>query len=555
VVIGSFLCKQQSRYALWLVLLAGLLFFPALGERDFWAPVEPRYAEIARVMFTKGEWIVPTINGDLYTDKPILYFWLVLIASNIVGTVNEWTVRLPAALGALGLVLTTYVIGKEFFSARIGFIAGAVLATSARFIWEARWAHVDALFAFFFALAMYLAARTIFSQAKPNEILAAYGLMALATLTKGLIGVVLPALILITFVIARRDWRALPKARLPSGILVFLLIAAPWFVWVNSATDGKWLGDFIYVHHIERYTAGVGHRQPFYYYFKTLPLDFLPWTAFALPALFAYKPERKSINNPVFLLFFSWFAIVFLFFSLSDTKRDLYLLPLFPPLALFVGRYIDDLAAGKLPWGKLGGGTLLLFFGTLSIGSLILPIAAWIFHKDGFWVSLPVALAVGCAAFAGLYFTWRGLPWMAFTATTLSMLICVLTASVWLLPFIEQFKSPRPFALKVKSKIPARAPLFVYADTMNDYNFYIERAVIPVIKSPVELKKLLNQEQPAYMLIKQRDLDRLPMTVSNKVILQEGTGQRGWYLINVGKSDETYNRPIEYSIDTKSAVE
>lgn len=533
--IGSLLSEQQSRHALWLLLFAVLLFFPGLGERDFWAPVEPRYAEIARVMFTKGEWIVPTINGDLYTDKPILYFWLVLIASNIVGSVNEWTVRLPAALGALGVVLTTYVIGKEFFNARIGFIAGAVLATSARFIWEARWAHVDMPFAFFLTLAMYFGARAILNKGSRSGMLTAYALLALAVLTKGLIGVVLPALIFFSFVIIKRDWWLLLQARLPMGILVFLLVAAPWFVWVNSVTDGKWFEDFIYVHHIQRYMAGVGHRQPFHYYFITLPLDFLPWTAFAMPALFVYKLERNSVNNPVFLLFLLWFAIVFLFFSLSDTKRDLYLLPLFPPLALFVGRYIDDLAAGKLPWGKLGKGSLLLFFGTLSIGSLALPVAAWIVRKDTFWISLPVALAISCASVAVVYFTWRRLPEMAFVATIFSMLIAGITASVWVLPFIDEFKSPRRFALEVKSEIPERAALFVYADTMNDYNFYIERAVIPVIKSPVEFKKLLNREPPAYMLIKQRDLDRLPLTASNKIILQEGAGQRAWYLIRLGR--------------------
>jgi 4-amino-4-deoxy-L-arabinose transferase-like glycosyltransferase len=136
-------CQQQTWFAPILFILAVLLFFPALGARDFWAPVEPRYAEIARVMFAEGEWIVPRVNGDLYTDKPILYFWLVLVASNIAGAVNEWTVRLPAALGAVGTVLATYAIGKDFFSPRIGFIAAAVLATSARVIWEGRWAHVD----------------------------------------------------------------------------------------------------------------------------------------------------------------------------------------------------------------------------------------------------------------------------------------------------------------------------------------------------------------------------------------------------------------------------
>ena len=95
---------EERRYPLYLLLLCGVLFLPGLGARDFWAPVEPRYAEIARIMFAKGEWIVPRVNVELYTDKPILYFWLVLVASNIAGSVNEWTVRLPAALG--GVVLS-----------------------------------------------------------------------------------------------------------------------------------------------------------------------------------------------------------------------------------------------------------------------------------------------------------------------------------------------------------------------------------------------------------------------------------------------------------------
>jgi 4-amino-4-deoxy-L-arabinose transferase-like glycosyltransferase len=128
--VKSFVSIQ--RYPLSLFILALLVFFPALGARDFWAPVEPRYAEIARVMFIKGEWIVPTVNGDLYTDKPILYFWLVLIFSKLIGEVNEWTVRLPAALGALGAVFATFKLGKDFFSPKVGFIAGVVLATSAR---------------------------------------------------------------------------------------------------------------------------------------------------------------------------------------------------------------------------------------------------------------------------------------------------------------------------------------------------------------------------------------------------------------------------------------
>jgi 4-amino-4-deoxy-L-arabinose transferase-like glycosyltransferase len=144
-----------------------MLYISALGMRDFWAPVEPRYAEIARVMFSKNEWIVPTINGDLYTDKPILYFWLALIGAKIFGAVNEWTVRLPAALGGVGFVLATYLIGRDFLNARAGLIGAAVLATSMRVLWEARWAHVDMVFCVFLVFAVYFGARALFHKGQP----------------------------------------------------------------------------------------------------------------------------------------------------------------------------------------------------------------------------------------------------------------------------------------------------------------------------------------------------------------------------------------------------
>jgi 4-amino-4-deoxy-L-arabinose transferase-like glycosyltransferase len=99
-----------------------------------------------------------------------------------------------------------------------------------------------------------------------------YVFMALATLAKGLIGVVLPALILISFMVARREWRMIAAAKLPLGIPLFLLITAPWFWLVQQATDGRWLNDFLFIHHFQRYTAGAGHRQPFYYYKHAAPL-------------------------------------------------------------------------------------------------------------------------------------------------------------------------------------------------------------------------------------------------------------------------------------------
>ena len=446
-----------------------------LGSRDFWAPVEPRYAEIARVMFMKGEWIVPTVNGDLYTDKPILFFWLVLIFSKLAGSVNEWTVRLPAALGALGVVFATYKLGKDFFGPRIGFMAALVLATSVRVILEARWAHVDMLFTFFLLLSMLFAARAILRTEKRHEMIPAYIFMALATLTKGLIGVVLPALVLVSFVAVRRDWRLLAEARLPLGIPLFLLVAAPWFYLVDQATGGKWLGDFIYIHHIRRFADPLGHREPFYYYFTTLPVDLLPWTIFALPALFAYKPSKKLFAEPQLLFFTLWFLVIFLFFTLSSSKRDLYLLPLLPVAALFVAVYFEDLISGKLSLGWLQSSLAFAFFGLLALGCLALPIATWLLRREAFWPSVPVVLAIGGGAVVSLYLLWYGRLRQVLLSTALMMALGAVTASLWFLPYLDRFKSPRPLALAVNAKVPSDVPVYIYADTMNDYNFYTRR--------------------------------------------------------------------------------
>jgi 4-amino-4-deoxy-L-arabinose transferase-like glycosyltransferase len=488
-------------------------------------------------MFAKGEWIVPTVNGDLYTDKPILYFWLVLIASNAVGLVNEWTVRAPSALAGIGFVLATYLVGRDFLAARIGFIAAAVLATSVRVIWEARWAHVDMVFALFFVLTIYFAARSLLIKDSPNAIVLAYVFMALATLTKGLIGIALPVLLFGGFMIVRRDWQLIIDARMPFGIPLFLLVVVPWFYLVNSATDGSWLAEFIYVHHIQRYTAGSGHRQPFYYYFTTLPVDFLPWTIFAIPALFAYRWYRDIRAQPVSLFFLLWFLVVFLFFSISDTKRDLYLLPLLPPAALFVANYLNDLLTGRLPQGSFYRGMTLVFYCLVGISGLALPIAAWWLRREAFLFTVPTALTIAAAGIVIAGFAWQRKPAWVVTGTVLMMTIATLCASVWIFPYLEQFKSRRPFSLEVRSIVPPTTSLYIYADIMNDFNYYTGREVIPVLRSRAEVEELLRQSQDGYILIKDRDLKSLSPFAPGKIVATDAVGSTTWSLLQFKAND------------------
>ncbi|HEX2931126.1 MAG TPA: glycosyltransferase family 39 protein, partial [Candidatus Binatia bacterium] len=506
---------------LFLCLLTTLLYIFALGARDFWAPVEPRYAEIARVMFIKGEWILPTVNGSLYTDKPILYFWLVLIASKIYGGVNEWTVRLPAAIGGIGFVITTFLIGRDFFSARAGFYGAIVLATSMRVVWESRWAHVDTLFCCFFALSIYFGARTLLREGKSYQILLAYAFMALAVLTKGLIGVVLPGLLFLAFVLAQRDWRLISAAKLPLGIPIFLLIATPWFYLVHQATGGKWLSDFIYIHHIQRYTAGAGHRQPLYYYFTTLPVDFLPWTIYLLAALFGFRSYRQAWSDPVTRFFVLWFLVVLVFFNLSDTKRDLYLMPLLPVLALLVGDYLVKLESKSVPHSSLYRWLVTSFFVVVAVAGVALPSAAWIFRREVFWLLLPpsAALAFGGISVVALVRLRR--PGRVLAAVASLMTLSVITASFWIVPYLERFKSHRRFSQEIKKIVPLSSPLFVYADTMNDFNFYLEREAIPVISSPLSVDNLIGRSESRYILVKERDLKKLPQLAREWIVASE----------------------------------
>lgn len=523
----------DGTYPYVLCLLSVALFFTFLGSRDFWAPVEPRYAEIARVMFTKGEWMVPTINGKLYTDKPMLYFWLVLAGSNLAGMVNEWTVRLPSALACLGLILTTFTLGRELFNPRIGFMASIILATSSRVLWEARWAHTDIPFTFFFTLSIYLFSRAVFKKGTPKKFFLAYALMGLATLTKGFIGVVLPGLIFLAFVVLRRQWRMISEWRLPSGILIFLLITLPWFVWVSTATHGKWIEDFIFIQHIQRYLSGIGHRQPFYYYLINFPADFLPWTIFLVPAIYAYRSRITLLKDPIPLFLFLWFFVIFLFFSLSDTKRALYLLPAFPPVALFIASYFDDLISGNLFQGPLYRWLVYLFFHILWVSALSLPFVAWVLRKDVVWLSLPFAILMAAAGIISVFSVQRKLPDLVFCSTSLAVTLGMLYVAGWILPFVDQYKSPRSFAQKVNETVPSNQTLYVYANTMNDFNYYTKREVIPILTSRAQVKEIISPMKTAYVIIRNKDLKKTHLTDEVRILVTDRVGSKTWNLITL----------------------
>jgi 4-amino-4-deoxy-L-arabinose transferase-like glycosyltransferase len=246
--------------------------------------------------------------------------------------------------------------------------------------------------------------------------------------------------------------------------------------------------------------------------------------------MFAYFPYRRLMQRPIALFFSLCFLVVFLFFSISDTKRDLYLLPLLPTLALMVGNYIDDLAENRIPESALYRWLSQLFFGAVAIIGLAVPILAWVVRRETYWISLSAAVVLAVGGILTVLFIRQRRSLKAVTAVALFMAAATMCASTTILPYLNQFKSPEPFSVQVKKLVPPTAPLYVYADTMHDFNFYTEREVIPVLYSPGEVANVL-RETGSYLLIKDRDLKSLSMSGLENAIATDSIGSTTWSLI------------------------
>jgi 4-amino-4-deoxy-L-arabinose transferase-like glycosyltransferase len=224
---------------------------------------------------------------------------------------------------------------------------------------------------------------------------------------------------------------------------------------------------------------------------------------------------------------------VFGFFSISDTKRDLYLLPLMPTLALLVGNYIVDLSENRMDESALHQWLSQSFFGAAALFGLAVPLVAWLIRREIFWISLPLALVLVIGGTMTLLFIRQRRPLEVVTAVALLMGCVALGASTRILPYVNRFKSPRPFSMQVKRIVPATSPLYIYADRMNDFNFYTEREKIPVLPSPCELEKVREQAGAGYLLIKQRDLKLLSELRRERVVARDSIGSETWNLITL----------------------
>ncbi|MFM7159732.1 MAG: ArnT family glycosyltransferase, partial [Planctomycetaceae bacterium] len=408
----------------WLVLVALCLVvnLAGLGQTHFWDDDETYFAAVAREMHLRQDWVVPWFNGELFSHKPPMMFWLMAGSFRLLG-VSEFAARLPAALFGVATVLLVWRLGSRLFGRAAGFWAGCVLATSLNYVVIARAAACDAELTFFCTLALAVYARwawpgTVGTAPRPLAQVwpsrgvwgAVYACMGLAVLTKGPIGVLLPGSVLGLFLLGLpraadpvfgtvpgqsgvRGWLARgfawlgclsPRAvvltawRMHPGwaLLMVLLVSGPWFVWVGLRTDGEFLRGFFGTHHFHRFTATMdNHAGPPWFYLAAICVGFFPWILLLRPAVLELIAHwrRTTDERPALLLLGAWVAVWVGFFSLATTKFPHYVVPAYPALALAAGRFLSRWPQHPEWGGRIGQrlmwSTLLL----VGLGLLVVP--------------------------------------------------------------------------------------------------------------------------------------------------------------------------------------
>ncbi len=462
---------------LMLTLLLSLVFFSLLASRPLLTPDEGRYAEIGREMAARGDYITPYLNGIKYFEKPVLFYWLGAFAIKL-GGVTIFAVRaINAIIGMLGCLLT-YTAGRLLYGRAAGLLASLVLSTSTLYFVMSHMVSLDLPVTVFISASLFgiiLATQSESPTACRWYLWGAAAAAALAVLTKGLIGIVFPGMITFVWMLVMNEWRQLKRLPLLSALVIFIVIAAPWHIAVNHDNPEFFQFYFIEQQFLRYTTLNIGHYQPAWFFIPVFFASFFPWIAFLPQMISASLPkqlaERKSYASEIFLLLAA--LLVFVFFSFSKSKLIPYILPIFPPLALLMGRYLAA-QLKQASRGFMAGLIVLMLF------SIVLVKYLWTLHIT---VMNPLqAMFYLRASLAGLLVT-SVLALLALRYATKTALAFVIAGAIWFLilghasvQFIDT-RTVQPLAVTLNTLLKPNDEVVTYNQYYQDLPFYIQKRV------------------------------------------------------------------------------
>lgn len=521
------------------LVLAGtaVLYFARLGDRALWSE-EVRWAEIPREMIRTGDLFWPTINSHSYYDKPVGSYWLVLASAPLAGGVNELASRLPsAAAGVLAVGLLIALTRRFAPDTRVAALAGAVLATSYGFVFFARTASTDVE-----TVAGVLGALWVGTGSdgrwSGRRTLTFWLVMAVTSLTKGLLGFALPLLVLgcyhtfaaaggggkgavgwIRAAVGRNGW-LLNAWTLLAAPLAGAIYLVPFAVSVSRTGSGEGL-EMVWRENVRRFFDAHNHRGPVYLYTYVVFGLLAPWSLM-LPAALVRAHHTRDRGDRFALAFF-W--AVFVFFTMSSSRRSYYVLPVLPPAAILVARVVLAEAAGLTTWARRlrAGGYAVTAAGAVATGLAVVvpPVALGAVWAEFPGPPLPGLFLAGWAVvllFVGLSAARFTPPRVAISLAVIAawgMGYCFLAA----LPGLEPYRTTRPFLARVR-EVTADRPAGVALYRTREAVWYLDPGVaLPEFGSPEELAAGLESGSIRWGLLKVQDLS--PVAGRVRVVLTE----------------------------------
>src|SRR3989338_5293650 len=347
--------RIPAKQAWWLLIAIALIWFANLEYRTLIKPDEGRYAEIPREMVASGDWGTPRLNELKYFEKPPLQYWATATAYTLFGE-HQWTSRLWAGLTGFAGILLLWFAGLRLFGREAAGYAALLLSSSLLYVLMAHINTLDMGVTFFITLGIFGLLLAQHEYGSRRWMLVAWAGLALAVLSKGLMGIILPGAAQFIYCVVQRDFGVLKRMHWLPGLAVFFVITVPWFVLVMQANPEFFERFFIYEHYTRFTTKTHGRYQPWYYFIPILLAGALPWTVLMFDSMFRSVMERgrgrslpdKTFNTERFLLI--WAVFIYVFFSVSGSKLPSYLLPMFPALALLMGKRIAEMRGRVLLW-------------------------------------------------------------------------------------------------------------------------------------------------------------------------------------------------------------
>jgi len=503
----------------WLLLVAFCAFFFFWGLSSFGliGADEPRYAEVAREMLARHDWVTPVLGGAPWLEKPPLYYWQAMIAYKIFG-VSDWAARLPSALDASILAFAVYFLLRRL---RPGFaLDGALmLVSSAGIVGYARAASMDLPLAASFAIAM-LAWYAWFENGSRACLAGFYVFIAIAMLAKGPVAPALAFLVVAIFAVTERTAQVIWKTLSPPGIVLFCALSLPWYV-IVQLRNPQFFHEFIIEHNLARFSTNLYHHpEPFWYYIPVTLLGWAPWVVFVVAAcVWAVRRFRNRDADGLNTFLLVWIAVTVVFFSMSQSKLPGYVLPAIPPGVILLSEYVRARIASKP--GLALTALHAVVSGAVMFSALVIPYLVIQHHiPPGSALAAPVIVAVVIAGFifVGLrHYGYPGLRLVTLVPAVLAFGIALRLGA----PALDRTLSARSVAFALQMVDPHHLPVAL---------------VLVPRETEFGLQFYRNQTMPRYELRQVPDGEHLVVAAQGfqKNIIGQVPGRKMKYLGNFG---------------------